>query len=98
MTILPTRVSRVLFPPGGASRIPTPDVPGAAPRAINVAAVTDAGVESSRIAYLVSSSASDRRAYAPPTLPPGVSFVEEPSGIKIYIGTQRVEAGGPEST
>jgi len=41
-------------------------------------------------AYLVAARAASPRAYTTPTLPPGVSFIEEPSGIKIYVGSRQL--------
>ncbi len=41
-------------------------------------------------AHTVTSKLSLPQAPATPTLPPGVSFVEEPSGIKIYVGSEQV--------
>jgi hypothetical protein len=40
--------------------------------------------------YLIRAAATSPRAFTTPTLPPGVAFVEEPSGIKIYVGNEQV--------
>ena len=46
--------------------------------------------------YSLTSQLASPRAYATPTLPPGVLFIEEPSGIKIYVGSEQVQSGAPE--
>jgi len=47
-------------------------------------------------AYQLTSELTSPRAYAIPTLPPGVLFIEEPSGIKIYVGSEQVQSGAPK--
>jgi hypothetical protein len=46
--------------------------------------------------YSLTSQVTSPRAYATPTLPPGVLFIEEPSGIKIYVGSEQVQSGAPK--
>jgi hypothetical protein len=79
MNIQPVTSSRALYP--------------ANPRALETvaAAPAGAGARGNESAYVLSSKTSSERAYATPTLPPGVAFVEEPSGIKIYVGSVQVE-------
>ncbi len=85
-TVHPSRVP----PPATAADDATVDAVGDR-RTESAAAGTVRGA-----AYLVASKLSSPRVHSTPTLPPGVSFVEEPSGIKIYVGSEQVSSAAPK--
>jgi hypothetical protein len=80
-----------------APSIPAPPIHGSRPGAQDAQSARGEGLHpdstksaSAASAASVSSKLTPARSFVTPTLPPGVLFVEEPSGIKIYVGSKQV--------